>query len=79
MSKPDSRFDLASDDSPAQPVSSAEAEKRRDDTLTRIRSALLEDRLAVMAFTNENTGSDPYNSGVHRALAKAHVWSKRSR
>lgn len=56
-----------------------ENDLRRDDTINRLRSALLKDRLAVMALTDENTGTDPYNSGVHRALTKAHVWRKGSR
>lgn len=63
-----------------QPESeSADGDKRRDHTLTRIRSALLHDKLAVMSLTNENAGTDPYNSGVHRALGKATAWNKRSR
>jgi hypothetical protein len=57
----------------------AEVDRRRDDTLNRIRTALLRDRLAVTSLSDENTGTDPYNSGVHRALAKAHVWGKRPR
>lgn len=57
----------------------SDAEKRRDDTLTRIRGALLEERLSVLAVSGENCGTDPYNSGIHRALAKTQVWSKRSR
>jgi hypothetical protein len=56
-----------------------ESNKRRDDTITRIRTALLRDRLAVVSLSDENAGTDPYNSGVHRALAKDHVWRKRSR
>ncbi len=57
----------------------ADSDRRRDDTLSRIRAALLQDRLTVTVLTDENAGTDPYNSGVHRALAKAHVWGKRSR
>jgi hypothetical protein len=56
-----------------------EGDVRRDETISRLRSALMHDRLSVMALTDENTGTDPYNSGVHRALAKAHVWRKGSR
>jgi hypothetical protein len=55
-----------------------EADKRRDNTLGRIRTALLRDRLSVLSLSDENTGADPYNSGVHRALASTHVWRKRS-
>jgi len=54
-------------------------DQRRDDTINRLRSALLQERLAVISLTDENSGTDPYNSGVHRALAKAHVWRKGSR
>lgn len=57
----------------------ADSDKRRDDTISRIRSALLRDRLTVMSLGDENTGTDPYNSGVHRALTKTHDWKKRSR
>jgi len=65
---------------PAQSgITARAADRRRDDTLTRLRSALLEDRLAVLDLASENTGTDPYNSGVHRTLAKGHVWDKRSR
>jgi hypothetical protein len=56
-----------------------EGDKRRDDTISRIRTALIQDRLTVMSLTEENTGTDPYNSGVHRALAKTHNWRKGSR
>ncbi len=55
------------------------SDTRRDETIKRLRSALMHDRLAVMALTDENAGTDPYNSGIHRALAKAHVWRKGSR
>jgi hypothetical protein len=55
------------------------ADKRRDDTFMRLRSALLQDRLAVVDTSAESSGTDPYNSGVHRALARAHAWSKRAR
>jgi hypothetical protein len=78
MSTHDSQIDHDSDTS-QEDSDASDANKRRDDTLTRIRSALLENRLSVVALSSENTGTDPYNSGVHRALAKAHVWSKRSR
>ncbi len=57
----------------------ADSDQQLQNTITRIRSALLEDRLAAMSLTDENTGSDPYNSGVHRALGKATVWTRRSR
>ena len=60
-------------------VADASDERHREDTFMRLRSALLEDRLAVLELSGENTGTDPYNSGVHRAMAKGHVWNKRSR
>jgi hypothetical protein len=63
----------------AQTKGSALADDSRNDTFMRLRSALLEDRLAVLESQTENTGTDPYNSGIHRAMAKAHVWNKRSR
>jgi hypothetical protein len=50
-----------------------------NNTFLRLRSALLEDRLASMDLTDESAGSDPYNSGTHRALGKSTVWNKRSR
>lgn len=56
-----------------------QSDPRRDDTISRIRTALIQDRLTVVSLTEEDTGTDPYNSGVHRALAKAHVWRKGSR
>jgi hypothetical protein len=68
---------------PNRPTPTKSADKaggdERGDTFSRLRSALLEDRLAVMEGGRENTGTDPYNSGIHRAMAKAHVWGKRSR
>ncbi len=57
----------------------ADSDQPLNNTFTRLRSALLEDRLAGMALTDENTGNDPYNSGTHRALGKATIWNKRSR
>lgn len=54
-------------------------EPQLNNTFMRLRSALLEDRLSAMELSDENTGNDPYNSGTHRALGKATVWSKRSR
>jgi hypothetical protein len=56
-----------------------DGDQRRDQTITRIRSALLQNKLAVMSLTDENPGTDPYNSGVHRALGKATAWNRRSR
>ena len=78
MSVSDSKIDCQDNQAHASTARSA-ADTRRDDTFMRLRAALLEDRLALMDFSTENTGTDPYNSGVHRAMAKAHVWSKRSR
>lgn len=76
MSKPTSNSNGA-----PRPVEAkaSEADKRRDETITRIRAALLNDRLEVMDLSGENTGTDPYNSGIHRVLAKSEVWNKRSR
>ena len=74
MSTHDSR--TRRQDKPAQP---AATEKRREEALTRLRSALLEDRLELMEHSDESTGTDPYNSGIHRAMVKGHVWKKRSR
>jgi len=78
MSSYDSRNDPSVDADQAE-AGTVPANARRDDTLTRLRTALLEDRLAVMEISGESTGTDPYNSGVHRAMVKAHVWNKRSR
>ena len=69
----------AKDESPPTGATGTAGDQRRDDTFMRLRTALLEDRLALMETTSEQTGTDPYNSGVHRAMARAHVWSKRSR
>ncbi len=57
----------------------AASEQPLNNTFTRLRSALLEDRLTAMALTDENAGRDPYNSGTHRALGKSTAWDKRSR
>ena len=78
MSSSDSKSP-ANEDSVEAPLPEESADKRREDTFMRLRSALLEERLALVDTSPENTGSDPYNSGIHRAMAKAHVWSKRSR
>jgi hypothetical protein len=55
------------------------SDRRRNETLERIRAALLDERLAVLELSGETTGTDPYNSGVHRTLGRGDVWSKRSR
>lgn len=53
---------------------------RRDSTINRLRDALINDKLAVMDFTGEGTGADPYNSGRHRTLdPTAAIWGKRPR
>ena len=77
---------MSSSSSSTPPVATSNAEtkpsagdQRRSETLERIRAALLDERLAVMEFSGENTGTDPYNSGVHRTLGRGEVWSKRSR
>ena len=79
MSTSDNHLKLNRPSKQAAPEIS-KAEQRREDTLNRIRSALVEERLAVVSANEENTGTDPYNSGIHRALASSHhVWNKRSR
>jgi hypothetical protein len=78
MSSPDSNSPGSSASAKVK-VLEESADQRREDTFMRLRSALLEDRLALMDTGSENTGTDPYNSGIHRAMAKAHVWSRRSR
>ena len=68
---------------PAGPVpkdtAGAKADTRQRDTLARLRSALLEQRLGLMETADQSTGTDPYNSGIHPALVKGHDWGKRSR
>jgi hypothetical protein len=78
MSRPSSNTNDGGVSRTAEETASG-SDKRRDDTITRIRAALLDERLAVMELSGENPGTDPYNSGVHRALSKAHDWGKRSR
>jgi hypothetical protein len=57
-----------------------EGDPRRDGTINRLRDALITDKLAVMDFSGEGTGADPYNSGKHRTLdTKAAIWGKRPR
>ncbi|HTQ36640.1 MAG TPA: hypothetical protein VMH77_06355 [Steroidobacteraceae bacterium] len=65
----------------ARPAAGAAAggDQRHRDTLARLRDALVQDRLKVMDLSGERTGTDPYNSGVHRALGNGQVWDKRSR
>ena len=57
----------------------AGSEPQLNNTFMRLRSALLEDRLSAMELSDESAGSDPYNSGTHRALGKATIWNRRSR
>jgi hypothetical protein len=78
MSGPDSKSFTSTDSDQAQ-MSEESADKRREDTFMRLRAALLEERLALVDTSAENTGTDPYNSGIHRALVRAQVWNKRSR
>lgn len=78
MSTSNNHFNSKRPTTPTAPEIS-KSEQRREDTLNRIRSALVEERLAVVSTSEENTGTDPYNSGIHRALATREVWSKRSR
>lgn len=78
MSGTDSKFPRR--EKPAQAkIAAAVDDTGREDTFTRLRSALLEERLELMEVGSQNTGTDPYNSGIHRAMVKAHVWGKRSR
>ena len=65
--------------SPRAPENPSAGDQRRSETLERIRAALLDQRLAVLEISGESTGTDPYNSGVHRTLGRGDVWSKRSR
>jgi hypothetical protein len=49
---------------------------RRQTVLAQIEAALLADKLSVVDFAEESTGTDPYNRGQ----VKASAWdSKRSR
>jgi len=78
MSAPPDRFSRGTD--PRNSRADAPAgDRRRDDTLTRLRSALAGQRLSLLDLTGEDTGTDPYNSGVHRALAQTYAWRKRAR
>jgi len=57
-----------------------DSDQRRDSTINRLRDALITDKLAVMDFTGEGVGADPYNSGQHRTLeTKTPIWGKRPR
>jgi hypothetical protein len=49
---------------------------RRQTVLAQIEAALLADKLAVMDLSDENTGTDPYNSGVY---PRVQAWGKRPR
>lgn len=47
---------------------------RRQTVIAQIEAALLADKLSVMELREENTGTDPYNSGVFQANPwKAHA------
>jgi hypothetical protein len=48
---------------------------RRQSILAQIEAALLADKLSVMEFTEESTGTDPYNSARIRTVG----WSKQAR
>ncbi len=78
MSTPPSKNRLFS---ATAPISDRDdGDPRRDGTINRLRDALITDQLAVMDFSGEGTGADPYNSGKHRTLdAKAPIWGKRPR
>lgn len=49
---------------------------RRQTVLAQIEAALLSDKLAVMNLSEENTGTDPYNSGIY---PKAQAWGTKPR
>lgn len=48
---------------------------RRQTVLAQIEAALLADKLSVLELSTEDTGTDPYNSGVFRN----DVWGRRAR
>lgn len=48
---------------------------RRQTVLAQIEAALLADQISVLDLAQENTGTDPYNSGYGRSDA----WEKRAR
>jgi len=77
MSSPDSKIGKGN----SGPVKAEEStgERRQNDTFTRLRTALLEERLALMERSSEDSGTDPYNSGIRRTTLEAPVWNKRSR
>jgi hypothetical protein len=75
MNKP-TNIDLSGNARTAE-AEAAATDRRRNDTLNRLRAALLEDRLAVLQLSGENTGTDPYNSGIMRG--PSHLWRTRSR
>ena len=57
-----------------------ESDGRREVTITRLRTAILQDKFTALGASVEKSGTDPYNSGVHRALgSKSNPWDKRSR
>ncbi len=47
---------------------------RRDTILAQIEAALLADKLAIEEAAASG-GIDPYNTGVHKAVAGAGVWN----
>ncbi len=49
---------------------------RRQTVLAQIEAALLADKLSLVELAAEDTGSDPYNSGVFRT---GETWGKRAR
>jgi hypothetical protein len=67
---------MASDDTrklePADTASTARID-RRQTVLAQIEAALLADKLSVVDFAEESTGTDPYN----RARAKTSVWDQK--
>ena len=65
---------------PVGEVELDESDARRDGTISRLRNAIIQDKFTAVSLSAEKAGSDPYNSGVHRALdRKANPWDKRSR
>jgi hypothetical protein len=50
---------------------------RRKETMSRLRSALLDDRLAQMDLSRDKSGADPRDTGIHLAAGGTFDWSNR--
>lgn len=48
---------------------------RRQTVFAQIEAALLSDKLSLVELSEENAGTDPYNTGRY----PAHAWGKRAR